>query len=212
MRIELGCFIQQSTGYTAFVPCAFPPKQYIDISATTQQLHSFAMFALGKLDGITQLLPDLDFFLFMYVRKEAALSSQIEGIRATIVDVIAAESISRIDMSSDVDDILHYIKALNYGLKRLKKFPLSLRFIREVHKVLMKDSRSTQFSNPGEFRRSQNWISGATPKTATFVPPPVHEMYTALGDFEKFLHTSDDLLPLVKTALMHSQFETIKPS
>ena len=207
----IGKFIKQKTGYNAFIPDKFPPNDEIVLSDLTNRLNTEASLSLGKLDGITQLLPDLDFFIFMYVRKEAAYSSQIEGTKATMVDAIKAETELTKDLPKDVDDIIHYIKAMNYGLKRLENFPLSLRLIREVHRVLMMDARSDHFSDPGEFRKSQNWIGGATLQTASFVPPPVEEMNRSLGEFEKFLHAKDAILPLIKTALVHAQFETIHP-
>jgi Fic family protein len=209
--MEIGKIVKQKTGYKAFVPNKFPPAEEIALSKLSYKLNAEASLALGKLDGITQLLPDLDFFIFMYVRKEATNSSQIEGAKATMIDAIKAETEITNDLPRDVDDIIHYIEAMNYGLKRLEKFPLSLRLIREVHKVLMANARSDHFSDPGEFRRSQNWIGGATLATASFVPPAVPEMKNALSDLEKFLHADDDLLPLIKTALMHAQFETIHP-
>lgn len=209
--MKIGTVQQQPTGYKAFIPDDFPPKQGFTFSSKIIQKASTATLLLGKLDGITQLLPDLDFFLFMYIRKDAASSSQIEGTKATMIDAIEAEASTAEKLPEDVDDILHYIRALNYGLVRLKDFPLSLRFIKEVHKELMKGARSSHFSDPGNFRRSQNWIGGTTPNNAHFVPPPVHEMEKALGDLEKFLHKKDDLLPILKTGIVHAHFETIHP-
>jgi Fic family protein len=170
-----------------------------------------ASLMLGKLDGITQLLPDVDFFNLMYVQKDAAASSQIEGTKATMINAIEAQVQKQDGMPPDVDDILHYIKALNYGLDRLQEFPLSLRFIREIHRTLMEDARVTHFSDPGEFRKSQNWIGGRMPSDAEFVPPPVDQMHAALHDFEMFLVQVDSLPPLIKIALIHAQFETIHP-
>ncbi|MBK7143586.1 MAG: Fic family protein [bacterium] len=209
--IQVGENKQQPEGYKAFIPNKFPPDSGFDCSKELVLKHSEAERLLGKLDGITQLLPDVDFFLLMYVRKDAASSSQIEGTQATMIDAIEAESKTAEKLPKDVDDILHYIKALNYGLERLKEFPLSLRFIRELHKALMEGARSSHHSDPGEFRRSQNWIGGTTPANARFVPPPPHEMQRALNDFENFLQAKDDVLPLFKVALIHSQFETIHP-
>jgi Fic family protein len=202
---------QQPEGYKAFIPNKFPPGEGWDISQKLILKHSDAERLVGKLDGITQLLPDIDFFLLMYVRKDAASSSQIEGTQATMVDAIEAESKTTDRLPDDVDDILHYIKALNYGLERLKEFPYSLRFIRELHKSLMEGARSTHYSDPGEFRRSQNWIGGTTPSNARFVPPPPVEMQRSLDDFERFLQAKGDTLPLIKVALIHAQFETIHP-
>ena len=147
----------------------------------------------------------------MYIRKDAASSSQIEGTRATMVDAIEAEAKIDADLPKDVDDILHYIKALNYGLKRLEDFPFVLRFLRELHRELMKGARKTHFVDPGEFRKSQNWIGGTRPDNAHFVPPPVLEMQRSLSDLEKFINATDDVLPLIKGGLAHAQFETIHP-
>ncbi len=210
--MKIGKYIQQPTNYKAFIPNPFPPKERFDFSINIQQKESQATRLLGKLDGITQILPDIDFFLFMYVRKDATASSQIEGTKASMLDAIEAEAHTSNKLPEDVDDILHYINALNYGLERLKEFPLSLRFITEIHKKLMDDgARASHFSYPGEFRKSQNWIGGTTPSNASFVPPPVPEMKDALDYLEKFMHAKNDFLPLIKTALLHAQFETIHP-
>ncbi len=209
--MKIGNLIQQPNGYKAFVPDKFPPEQKIEINSKTQELHAKAAFMLGKLDGITQLLPDLDFFIFMYIRKEAARSSEIEGTQATIVDVIKSEAAIESKFPDDVDRILHYIKAMEYGLKRLESLPLSLRFIREIHKVLIENTKDAPGKTPGEFRKSQNWIGGGSPNTAKFVPPPPSEITRNLDDLEKFLHTKDDYPPLIKSALVHAQFETIHP-
>ncbi len=209
--MRVGKVIQQPTGYKAFVPGKFPPADSFPLSQKTQKLHAKAALLLGKLDGITQLLPDLDFFIFMYVRKEAALSSEIEGTKATMFDAIAAEAHIKRDMPKDVDRILSYIKAMNFGLKRLEKLPLSLRLIREVHKTLLEGTGDAPGKTPGEFRKSQNWIGGGSPETARYVPPPPGELSRTLDDFEKFLHAQDNMPPLIRTALMHAQFETIHP-
>lgn len=209
--MKLGKFVLQPIGYRAFVPNKFPSTETIVFSQKTQQLHAKAVLMLGKLDGITQLLPDLDFFIFMYITKEATKSSEIEGTRATMVDVIKRE----VDIDSkyphDVDRILHYIKSMEYGLKRLETLPLSLRFIKEIHKELLVDTVDAFGRTPGDFRKSQNWIGGGSPNTATFVPPPVSELPRCLDDFEKFLYTEFDYPPLIKAALAHAQFETIHP-
>ena len=209
--VNLGRFVNQPTGYKAFVPAVFPPRDPILFNSLTAELDAKATLAVGKLDGITQLLPDLDFFIFMYVRKEAALSSEIEGTKATMSDSIRAEIEMTKDIPEDVDRILHYIKAMNYGLKRLRTLPLSLRLIREVHKTLLEGTGDAFGKTPGEFRRSQNWIGGASLQTAKFVPPPVSEISRTLNDLEKFMHDKSEFSPLVKTALLHAQFETIHP-
>jgi len=209
--MKIGKLIKQPTGYTAFVPDKFPPIPGINLGSKTQQLHSKASLMVGKLDGITQLLPDLDFFIFMYIRKEAAKSSEIEGTRATMIDVIKTEAEIDNKLPEDVDRILHYIKAMNYGLKRIEELPLSLRFIKEVHKVLLEGTVDAPGKTPGEFRISQNWIGGGSPNTAKFVPPPPTEMKQSLSDLEKFLYSEDEYSPLIKSALVHAQFETIHP-
>ncbi len=209
--MEIGRYITQPQGYKAFVLNPFPPKEGFQLSPATIQKANLATLKVGKLDGIIQLLPDVDFFLFMYIRKDAASSSQIEGTQATMIDAIEAESNISDILPADVDDILHYIKALNYGLRRLQNFPFSLRLIREIHRELMQDARKTHFSDPGNFRKSQNWIGGTSPSNAHFVPPPPHEMQIALNDFEKFLHQTDTLLPIIKAGIIHAQFETIHP-
>ena len=202
---RIGVYRPQPEGFKAFVLESFPPK-------AIQQKHAEAMRLLGKLDGITALLPDRDYFLEMFVRKDASSSSQIEGTQASISDAIEALNIERRnDLPQDVDDILHYIEALNYGLERAKDFPFSLRFIRELHEKLMIGARNTHNSFPGEFRRTQNWIGGTRPDSARFVPPPVREMNQAVDDLEKFIHADDEYLPLIKAGLLHAQFETIHP-
>src|SRR3989338_7709897 len=150
--MKIGKLIQQPSGYKAFIPGKFPPEEQIVLSDKTQQLHAKAALMLGKLDGITQLLPDLDFFILMYIRKEAARSSEIEGTRATIVDVIKSEAeIETGRFPQDVERIIHYISAMEYGLKRLETLPLSLRFIREIHKVLIGKTVDAPGKTPGDF-------------------------------------------------------------
>ena len=207
----IGSYIKQPQGYTAFIPSPFPPKEEIALSLETVRLLEKANLLVGKLDGITQTLPNLDFFIFMYVRKEAALSSEIEGTKATMVDSIKAELEMTKALPKDVNDILHYIQAMNHGLKRLNELPLSLRLIKEVHHVLMTKARGEVFAYPGEFRKTQNWIRGTRPDNARFIPPPLDEMKQALSDLELYLHKEDMLPMLVKTALIHAQFETIHP-
>lgn len=209
---KIGTLRQQPEGFKAFVPAPFPPAKTIVINRTISQKHTEAIRLIGKLDGITELLPDKDYFLEMFVRKDASSSSQIEGTKATMMDAIEAANVEPgSDLPADVDDILHYIDALNYGLKRAKDFPFTLRFICELHQKLMTDARSTHNPFPGEFRHSQNWIGGTRPDNARFVPPPVHEMKRALNDLEKFIHADDDYLPLIKAGLLHAQFETVHP-
>jgi Fic family protein len=211
--IKIGEFLSQPGGFKAFIPNPFPPKEGFVLSQAMLKKDNQATRLLGKLDGITKLLPDADFFLLMYLCKDAASSSQIEGTRATMVDAIEAEVKITDKTPADVDDILHYIHALNYGMERVTKdnFPMALRLVRELHKELKHEERATQYSDPGEFRKSQNWIGGTRPDNASFVPPPVAEMQTALGDLEKFIRTDDDIPSVIKAGLMHAQFEAIHP-
>jgi len=207
---KIGKHIQQPTGYKAFVPEKFPPSDLINWDDDLIMLLSQADIAIGKLDAIDQLVPDVDYSIKSFTKKEATLSSQIEGTQATLIDVFKAEAKIYDEKPSDVDEITNYINAMNYGIERTKKLPLSLRLIREIHKKLLKGVRG-QHRNPGEFRKSQNWIGGPTIQTATFVPPPTTEMNRALGDLEKFMHGKDKLPSLIKAGLIHAQFETIHP-
>jgi Fic family protein len=212
-KYEIGRNVQQNEGFKAFIPNPFPPKDGFSFDSRLLKKNEEAIRLLGKLDGITKLLPNADYFLLMYLRKDAASSSQIEGTAATMIDAIEAVANVRTGLPQDVDDILHYIDALSYGMERLTKddFPVSLRLIRELHGKLMDQARATHFSDPGNFRSSQNWIDGTRPDNARFVPPPPVEMKAALADLEKFIHSSDCLPTLIKAALIHSQFETIHP-
>lgn len=207
----IGKNIQQPNGFKAFIPEPFPNKGLFLCTPQIIKKDAQASRLLGKLDGITQLLPDVNFFIYMYIRKDAAASSQIEGTKASMADALEVEAKIESDAPTDVEDILHYIKALNYGLERLGDFPLSFRFIKEIHEKLMNGARSSHFCDPGNFRTSQNWINGKGPSDAEFVPPPMDAMMNALNDFEKFLHSVDAIPPLIKTAFIHAQFETIHP-
>jgi len=211
MRNPIGTLMLQVEGFKAFIPNKFPQKELFLLSPALIKKANNATLKLGKLDGITKLLPDLDFFLSMYIRKDAASSSQIEGTRATMINSIEVESKTSDKIPKDVDDILHYINALNYGIKRLDNLPISNRFICEVHKKLMYGARTFHYCDPGNFRTSQNWIGGTTPTNAKFVPPPVPAMKEALSDLEKFFHSEDVFLPIIKAGLLHAQFETIHP-
>ena len=209
---KIGRYIEQKEGYKAFTPFDFPPKGGFVVSSKLHKKHEEAIRLVGKLDGITRLLPDKDYFTFMFVIKDATYSSQIEGTKATMQDAVAAPVTEEKDRKSpDVDDIEHYIQAANYGIERTKDFPLSLRFVRELHEKLMFGARSTQHAYPGEFRRSQNWIGGKTPSDASFVPPAPDDMQKSLDDLEKFIHAKDEYPSLVKAGLIHAQFETIHP-
>lgn len=211
-KVKIGRYVKQKEGFNAFIPFEFPPKGGFPISAHLYKKHEEAIRLVGKLDGITRLLPDRDFFISMFVIKDATYSSQIEGTKATFQDAVAAPVTEEKNRKNlDVDDIEHYIEAVNYGIERTKNMPISLRFVREMHGKLMDSARCTQHAYPGEFRRSQNWIGGKTPSDASFVPPTVSEMHKALSDLEKFIHMQDDYPSLIKAGLIHAQFETIHP-
>ncbi|MEO6263615.1 MAG: Fic family protein [Luteimonas sp.] len=201
--------------YRAFIPDALPPQPPLDLSA--QDLiarKERADRALGRLDGITLMLPDPELFLYQYVRKEALLSSQIEGTQSSLSDLLLFELDEAPGVPiDDVEEVSNYVAALNHGLKRLREddFPLSLRLIREMHALLLRGSRGAG-KQPGEFRRGQVWIGGATPALAHFVPPPPEALDDLLAAFERFLHVdARQMPPLVKAALAHVQFETIHP-
>jgi Fic family protein len=211
-KIKIGRYIKQKEGFSAFTPFDFPPKEGFVISPKLYKKHEEAIRLVGKLDGITRLLPDKDYFTFMFVVKDATYSSQIEGTKATLQDAVSAPVTEEKNRKTpDVDDIEHYIQAANYGVDRVKEFPISLRFIRELHEKLMTSARETQHAYPGEFRHTQNWIGGKTPMDASFVPPSPADMHKSLDDLEKFIYAKDDYPSLVKVGLLHAQFETIHP-
>ncbi|MEA3369548.1 MAG: Fic family protein [Candidatus Ratteibacteria bacterium] len=209
--VSIGKYIQQKSGYKAFILEKFPPAEFSFNDPKIIKLLANANLQLGKLDGLTKLLPDIDFFIFMYINKEAAYSSQVEGTRAKLTDALQAEVERTPDLPKDVDDILHYIKAMNEGLRRLDKLPLSLRLIKKVHATLLTKARSSTYSYPGEFRKSQNWVMGTNPADAHFVPPPPEYVSEAMSDLEKFFYSHEDIPILIKVGLIHSQFETIHP-
>ncbi|AAR33503.1 MULTISPECIES: Fic family protein [Geobacter] len=197
-------------GYSAFVPHPLPPNPPLQIDDEMGWLMERANRALGRLDGCTYTLPNPDLFLYMYVRKEAVLSSQIEGTQASLDDLLEYEGeIEGKSSPDDINEVSNYVDAMNYGLERLQELPLSLRLIKEIHARLMAGIRGGHKS-PGEFRTSQNWIGGTRPGNAAFVPPPANEVVTCLGDLEKFLH-DESVPPLLKAGLAHAQFETIHP-
>lgn len=208
-----GQYISQPAGYRAFVPAPLPPQPAVDLAGELPALLSAADRAMGRLDGSVLTLPNADLFVFMYVRKEAVLSSQIEGTQSSLQDLLSAEArIFDERLPRDVDEVVNYVRAMNHGLARLPDLPVSVRLIREIHAELMRGTRGGRLL-PGELRTTQNWIGpeGCTLDTAAFVPPPHHVVPQALGDLEKFLHGDDPLPPLVKIALAHVQFETIHP-
>ncbi len=210
--MRAGCYIKQSSGYRAFIPAPLPPEPPVTMDAEMVRRLSEANLELGRLDGVAGLVPNPDLFVAMYVRQEAVLSSQIEGTQCTLEDILQFEvDPSGVAKPDEIAEVVNYVGAMNFGIERLESFPLSLRLIREIHARLMKGVRGAE-RDPGEFRRTQNWIGpgGATLLNATFVPPPVPRMMEALGDLEKFLHT-ETLPPLIHFGLAHAQFETIHP-
>lgn len=195
----------------AFVPPPLPPTPPIDVLSLSNRLGA-AERALGRLDGITMLLPRQELFLYMYVRKEAVLSSQIEGTQSTLSDLLRFETEAQAgEPVDDIREVSNYVDAMMFGLERLADLPLSLRLIREMHGRLLRDGRGGTES-PGELRRSQNWIGGTRPGNALFVPPPITELDASLGALEAFMHERESKLPpLIKAGLLHVQFETIHP-
>jgi len=211
--MRAGRYVKQPSGYSAFVPANLPPKPPIKMDPKLIRLLSDAHGSLCRLDGVASVLPNIDLFVAMYVRQEAVLSSQIEGTQSTLENFLEFEVDARgKGIPKDVEEVVNYVRAMNYGLNRLTELPLSLRLIREIHEILLEGVRGGD-RTPGEFRRSQNWIgpAGATINAATYIPPPVHEMKQALHNFETFLHDKDSYHVLVHAGLAHAQFETIHP-
>lgn len=197
----------------AFVPNALPPKPEIEWSSDLRIKFENAHLALGRLDSVSVLLPDTSLFLYMYIRKEAVLSSMIEGTQSSLSDLLKFEVEQKPGVpEDDVQEVSNYVTALMHGLKRLEEgFPLSIRLINEIHSILLNSGRGTE-KNPGEFRRSQNWIGGTRPGNAVFVPPPPDKVQECMGKLELFLHDYNQKTPtLIKAALAHVQFETIHP-
>ncbi len=211
-----GFFVNCSTAgepFAAFVPNALPPVPALELGAEHFDRLERANRALGKLDGLSRFLPDVSLFVYWFMRKEAVLSSQIEGTQSSLSDLLLYEQkqIPGVPLE-DVEEVSRYVAAVNHGVKRLREgFPISLRLLREVHEVLLQTGRGST-KQPGEFRRSQNWIGGTRPGNARFVPPPPENLMQCLGDLEKFLHDQPEKTPtLIKAALVHVQFETIHP-
>jgi Fic family protein len=196
----------------AFIPPPLPPIPAVELSGLHQQL-DLANQGLGRLNGMTRLLPDVRFLLYLYVRKEALVSSQIEGTQSSFTDLLLFENEAapRVPIE-DVEEVSNYVAAMQHGLRRLRGgFPLSLRLIREIHGILLRGGRGAN-RTPGEFRRTQNWIGGSRPGNASFVPPPPERLMECLDGFERFLHDERHKLPiLVEAGLVHVQFESIHP-
>lgn len=207
-----GRYVKQSTGHRAFIPAPLPPDPPIKISEQLLSRLSAADQALARLDGATITLPDPKFFVFTYVRKEAVLSSQIEGTQSSMQDLLAAEAeVLKHKLPADVGEVVNYVKAINHGLSRLAQLPVSVRLIREMHAKLLHGTRGRNM-RPGEIRTSQNWIgSGGSLRDAIFVPPPPHAVPEALSQLEKFIHNPGKLPKLIWIGLVHAQFETIHP-
>lgn len=208
-----GWWVDQGSGetsYAAFIPAPLPPNPPIQVNSLLQRRLEAAGLALGRLDGIGRLLPGPQELLYSYVRKEAVLSSQIEGTQSSIADLLLHENQAVPGVVlEDVQEVSNYIGALSYGINRLSTLPLSLRLIRECHERLVHGTRGNQKA-PIQFRRSQNWIGGSKPSDALFVPPPPQELPEILSAFEKFLHSTEYPV-LLKVGLAHAQFETLHP-
>ena len=207
-----GKYTAQIGGYKAFIPNLLPPDPPIKLDDELLQLHSQADIALGRLSGTSEILPNPDLFVAMYIHKEAVLSSQIEGTQASLIDVLAFESEAALpENPQDIEEVVNYIKAFNYGLQRFDTLLLSLRLIREIHAYLLAGVRGAD-RHPGEFRTSQNWIGhlGCSIQTARFVPPPISDMHAALNNLEAFIHTNTMPI-LLKIGIVHAQFEIIHP-
>lgn len=197
----------------AFVPYPLPPVPPVDLTSEDHTALEFANQQLGRLDGLASLLPDVQIFLYLYIRKEAVLSSQIEGTQSTLGDLLRFESQERPGVPlHDVQEASNYVAAMNHGLTRLREgFPLSLRLIKEIHEILLSHGRGSAL-NPGEFRRSQNWLGGSHPGSTRFVPPPPDRILECLNRLETFIHDDSQVSStLIKAALVHVQFETIHP-
>ena len=208
-----GRYLRQPGGYRAFIPAPLPPVPPVHLFGEMQGLLSRADLALGRLDGSIQTLPNPDLFVLMYIRKEAVLSSQIEGTQSSLQDLLSAEAqIFSPERPRDVDEVVNYVRAMNHGLSRLRELPVSVRLIREIHQQLLAGGRGSRLT-PGELRRSQNWLGpiGCGLGEASFVPPPPEAVADALGALELFLHQDTQLPLLIKIGLAHAQFETIHP-
>ncbi len=212
---RLGVYVETSAGgerVRAYVPAPLPPIPPLDLRKI-MQVYERAISAVGRLDGMTTILPSTPLFLYMYVRKEALLSSQIEGTQSSLSDLLLFENHEAPTVElDDVTEVSNYVAAIEHGVSRMRDgFPLSLRLIREMHAILLKSGRGSA-KQPGEFRSSQNWIGGTRPGNALFVPPPPDRLDKCLDELERFLHTEDMALPpLIRAGLAHVQFETIHP-
>lgn len=213
MKNRAGEYKTNLTGelqYKSFLPEQLPPDPPIELDDETVNILSKATRSIGILEGVSRQLPNIELFVSMYVRKEALLSSQIEGTQATLDDILdpnIEENTNR-----NVADVINYIKATQYAAARLNELPICNRLLQETHEILMQEVRGGE-KNPGEFRRSQNWIgpAGSTLKDARYIPPTPEDLIQAMSDLEKFINREDEVDPLIKIALIHYQFETIHP-
>lgn len=214
MAGRAGWYRRQPAGYRAFIPAPLPPEPAVRLSWELVLLLSQAERAVGRLDGSVLTLPNPELFVYWYIRREAVLSSQIEGTQSSLQDLLAAEAeiLSTAGGGRDVGEVINYVRAMNYGLERLAELPVSVRLFREIHGQLL-EGRRGQHLTPGELRTTQNWIGpgGCSLNEATFVPPPPQEVPAALGQLEAYLHADDGLPALVRIGLAHAQFETIHP-
>ena len=216
MKRKTGTYITSTVGgerYQAYIPDPLPPQPAIEMTSELVEAMEKANHALGRLDGISHVLPNINLFLYQYVRKEALLSSQIEGTQSSFADLLLYESDAVPGVPvEDTEEVSNYIAALQHGLERLRGgFPLSLRFIREVHEILLRGGRGST-KQPGEFRTSQNWLGGTRPGNAVFVPPPPERLMDCLDPFERYLNEEKPKMPLlIKIGMLHVQFETIHP-
>lgn len=206
-----GSLVRQPDNYDAFIPKPLPPDPPLKLDEETSLLLSEASLSLGKLTGLTSIVSEPDLFIYIFVRKEALLSSQIEGTQCSLEDVLSPELDSP-ERKDDIEEVTNYVLAMNKGLAGLKDLPVCTRLIKQIHGVLMEGVRG-QNKTPGEFRKSQNWIGplGCTLTNATFVPPPPHLVEECIGKLENYIHEEDMTPPLIKAALIHAQFETIHP-
>ncbi len=214
MSEKAGKFVSQPQGYKAFIPEQMTHKPSIKFDEELLNLLSQADRAIARLDGIVTVLPNPEIFIAMYVKKEAVLSSQIEGTQASLEGVLEFEAnLLPKDNIEDIKEVVNYVNAMNYGIERIKTLPMSLRLIKEIHKILLLEKTRGSTKNPGEFRTVQNWIgpSGASLSEAIFVPPPPNMVVDLMSDLEKFIHQKDNIPPLIKISLIHYQFETIHP-
>lgn len=207
-----GSYITQLNGYKAFIPTPLPPEPPLAMSEELTKKLAQASLLIARLDGLAYTLPNTELFISMYVKKEALLSSQIEGTQASLEDVLEFESGMRVHNMSEVEEVVNYVKALNHGIKRLRELPMSLRLIRELHALLLHQTRG-QEKTPGEFKRSQNWIGSgnSTLSNAIFIPPPADVSLEAMSALERYMHDDHATPDLIKCALIHYQFETIHP-